>query len=100
MLISDLEHLEYLGKPQNIIGSIGFGEVLSFTLSDGVLSLSLGKEKILYTAIADIPTTGISLSLEKSPGLLIYSSSQSIEGTIKTSLAVVGVLTVRKQSLS
>ena len=88
MVISDLEHLSdlkysALAEPSNLLGGVG-GNVISLSLSKGVLSLKLDDRDVFSIPYTGIPSSLI-LSLEGVSSLKSSYRFENINGAVKSS---------------
>ncbi len=83
MLISDLEHVEELTETSNLLGGAA-DNIISLSLSKGVLSLKLNDRDVFSTPYTGIPSSLI-LSLEGVADLKSSYRIENINGVLKSS---------------
>jgi hypothetical protein len=83
MIISDLEHLETLAETRKLQGGVS-ENVISLSLSKGILSLKLNDQDLFTTPYTQIPSSFV-FSLEGVSKLRSSYKLENINGVVKSS---------------
>jgi hypothetical protein len=84
MFIADLEHLEVLSSVQHLADALLGAKLLSLSIKEGVLSLTLGDVALYSVPLAD-EVTGIQLSFKNVSGGNIFANCQFGNRSIRSS---------------